>query len=252
MKIVVTGGAGFIGSYLVDALIVNQHEVHVVDNLATGDINFVNKNAEFHYMDIRDSKLISLIKEIEPQIVFHFAAQVSVTKSMCDPINDSDVNIMGTINLLNACSETGVDRLIFSSSAAVYGLPQFLPVDETHPLNPISPYGVSKLAAEKYIQAYAKARNINYVILRFSNVYGLRQKDSNEGGVVSIFYNRVKAQKSVNIFGDGKQTRDFIYVKDVVNANLSAISCAPNQILNISTGKQTSINTLALTIAKLS
>lgn len=246
MKVLVTGGAGFIGSNLVDALTQNGHEVYAVDNLSTGKIENINDYVIFHKMDIRAKQLISLIKDIVPEVVFHLAAQVSVPRSVHDPVEDVDVNVRGTINLLNVCSDVGVRRVIFSSSAAVYGIPESLPITEAHPLKPISPYGASKAAAENYLQLYHRVSGLEYVVLRYSNVYGLRQDNAGEGGVVSIFADRIHSGQALTIFGSGNQTRDFVYVKDIVRANLTAINCLPNSIVNICTGKATSVNELAM------
>jgi len=196
-------------------------------------------------MDICDQHLGELLRDIQPEIVFHLAAQVSVPRSVHNPYEDARVNVLGTVNLLDACVKAGVKRVVFSSSAAVYGMPQYLPINEAHPLHAISHYGVSKVAAEEYIKLYQRMYGTNYVILRYANVYGPRQDAEGEGGVVSIFANRLASKDALTIFGSGEQTRDFIYVKDVVRANLAAATCSPNLTINVSTGEATSINQLA-------
>lgn len=248
MKALVTGGAGFIGSHVVDALLDNGLEVHVLDNLVTGNTQNINPHTVFCQMDIREKDLESYLGEIVPDIVYHLAAQVSVPKSFDDPVYDADVNIMGTINLLEACANVGVKRVVFSSSAAVYGLPKVLPISEKHELCPISYYGISKAIAEQYLHFYWRQFGLEYMILRYANVYGPRQDVNGEGGVVSIFIDRAKKNKPLRIFGKGDQTRDFIYVKDVVAANLAASRCYANMTLNIGTQTSTSVNELVRVI----
>lgn len=245
MKLLILGGAGFIGSHLVDALLEQGEEVHVVDDLSTGKLENLNPAASFYKMDICDSGFGDLICSIRPEVVFHLAAQVSVPRSVHNPYEDARVNVLGTVNLLDACVKAGVKRVVFSSSAAVYGMPQYLPINEAHPLQTISPYGASKAAAEEYLRLYQRMYGINYVILRYANVYGPRQDAEGEGGVVSIFDRRLASRDALTIFGSGEQTRDFIYVKDVVRANLAAATCSPNLTINVSTGEATSINQLA-------
>jgi UDP-glucose 4-epimerase len=248
MTILVTGGAGFIGSHLVDALQKKTEEVHVVDDLSTGKLENLNPSATFYKMDICDSGFGDLICSIRPEVVFHLAAQVSVPHSIQNPYEDARVNVLGTVNLLDACVKAGVKRVVFSSSAAVYGMPQYLTINEAHPLHTISPYGASKAAAEEYIRLYQRMYGINYIILRYANVYGPRQDAEGEGGVVSIFDRRLASRDALTIFGSGEQTRDFVYIKDIVRANLAAASCSPNHTVNVSTGEATSINELAQTM----
>lgn len=251
MQILLTGGAGFIGSHLVDALLKKVNKVHVVDNLSTGKLENLNLSATFYKMDICDPGLGELVCSIRPEIVYHLAAQVSVPRSIHNPYEDTRVNILGTVNLLEACVKAGVKRIVFSSSAAVYGLPQYLPINEAHPLNTISPYGASKAAAEEYIRLYQRMYGMNYVILRYANVYGPRQDAEGEGGVVSIFSSRLASREALTIFGSGEQTRDFVYVKDTVRANLAAATCSPNYTINVGTGEATSINKLAQTMISI-
>ncbi|NLN40422.1 MAG: NAD-dependent epimerase/dehydratase family protein [Clostridiales bacterium] len=251
MEFLVTGGAGFIGSHLVDTLFEIGNTVYVIDNLSSGKLENLNPSASFYKMDICDQNLCELLCNIRPEVVFHLAAQVSVPCSIQNPYEDARVNVLGTINLLEACVKAGVKRVIFSSSAAVYGVPIYFPINEAHPLHAISHYGVSKVAAEEYIKLYQRMYGTNYVILRYANVYGPRQDAEGEGGVVSIFANRLASKDALTIFGSGEQTRDFIYVKDVVRANLAAATCSPNLTINVSTGEATSINKLAQTMISI-
>jgi UDP-glucose 4-epimerase len=190
-----------------------------------------------------------LVKDIKPAIVYHLAAQVSVSRSIQNPYHDVDVNVLGTINLLEACVQNGVKRVVFSSSAAVYGMPQVLPIAENQILNPVSPYGASKASAEKYLQLFGDIYGLEYAILRYSNVYGPRQDREGEGGVVSVFHDRIQQNLPLYIYGSGEQTRDFIYVQDVVTANITALNCPANIICNVSTECRTSINKLAKLMA---
>ncbi|HBC32307.1 MAG TPA: UDP-glucose 4-epimerase [Clostridiales bacterium] len=251
MKCLVTGGAGFIGSHLVDALVDKGEEVHVVDDLSTGRQENLHPAAFFHKIDVCDPVLSKLICSIRPEVVFHLAAQVSVPHSVENPYEDTRVNVLGTVNLLEACVQAGVKRVIFSSSAAVYGIPQYLPIDEEHPLLTISPYGTSKVAAEKYLQLYNRIYGLEYVILRYANVFGPRQDADGEGGVVSIFAQAVHNRLPLKIYDDGEQTRDFVYVKDIVRANLAALLCASAITINVSTESATSVNQLANLINRI-
>lgn len=245
MGYLVTGGAGFIGSHLVDALLDRGEDVYVVDDLSTGKPENLNPAASFFNIDICDPALKQLIRSIQPEVIFHLAAQVSVPFSIKNPYEDTRVNVLGTVNLLEACVQAGVKRVIFSSSAAVYGMPQYLPLDERHPLLAVSPYGTSKASAEEYLQLYHRLYALEYVILRYANVFGPRQDADGEGGVVSIFAQATKKSLPLKIYGDGEQTRDFIYVKDIVRANLAALECSSTIKANVSTQSSTSINQLA-------
>jgi len=241
---VVTGGAGFIGSHLVDSLVEAGHEVAVVDNLSTGRRENLNPEARFYEMDIRSPELFRIMQEERPQVVYHLAAQPSVAVSMDDPHLDADVNIMGGIRVLQAARAAGASRVIFSSTAAVYGAPLYLPVDEAHPVLPLSGYGLAKMAVEHYIRVYCREYRMEYVICRYSNVYGERQDASGEGGVVAIFADRMLRGETPVIFGSGEQTRDFIYVGDVVQANLRAMQAGSGETLNISCGRSCTVNEL--------
>jgi len=243
MKIAVIGGLGFIGSHIVDALIDNNHEVYVYDNLSTGDYENKNNKAIYHIGDILNtSDLDTFFNRVRPNAVCHHAAQIDVQTSMKQPKLDGEVNIIGSINLLDMCVKYKVKRIVYASSAAIYGNPKYLGVDENHQINPESFYGLSKSIPEQYIKLYAKNNNLSYGILRYANVYGPRQKAEGEGGVVAIFTKKMKNNSDCLIYGDGKQTRDFIYVKDIANANLLALENEQNFIVNISTNKKITIN----------
>ncbi|MDR3594815.1 NAD-dependent epimerase/dehydratase family protein [Clostridium sp.] len=252
MKIVVVGGAGFIGSNVVDELIDNNHEVCVIDDLSTGKIDNLNDKARFYKCDITNIDALKLIFQIEkPEIVYHFAAQIDVQTSLKRPGFDANINIVGTINVLECCRKFEVNKIIYPSSAAVYGNPEYLPVDEKHPVEPISFYGISKHTPEHYIKTFCSLYGIKYTIFRYSNVYGMRQDPKGEGGVVSIFIDRFLNNESPIIFGDGEQTRDFIYVKDIAKANLLALNKGDNRIVNVSTNMPVTVNELFETIKKV-
>lgn len=244
MKILVTGGAGFIGSHLVDGLIAAGHQVVVVDNLSKGDCAFLHPQAKFIFEDIISDRLVGVFKLERPELVFHQAAQIDVQTSVRVPQTDAQINILGTINVLEACIRSGVKKVIYASSAAAYGNPQYLGIDEQHPIEPLSPYGISKHTAEHYLKVYYHLYGLKYTILRYANVYGPRQDVRGEGGVVSIFINQLLRNGNLIIDGSGEQTRDFIYVQDVVSANLAAIYQGDNQLINVGTGVQTSIKQL--------
>ena len=245
MKILVTGGAGFIASHIADRLVGLEHEVVVVDNLSTGKREYINSEARFYKCDITNYETLKLVFDIEePEIVIHHAAQIDVQTSLKRPSFDAQNNIIGTINILECCRKLNVRKIIYPSSAAVYGNPQYLPVDEGHPVKPISFYGISKHTPEHYIRVYSQLYGIKYTIFRYSNVYGIRQDPKGEGGVVSIFVDRLLNEETPFIYGDGEQTRDFIYVKDVANANVLALARGDNEIIDISTNKPVTINEL--------
>jgi len=242
--ILVTGGAGFIGSHVVDLLIENNYNVIVLDNLTTGSAENLNKKARFIKGDIRDENLD--FRDIEG--VIHLGAQVNVRTSLERPLYDCDVNVLGTLNILETMRRYDVEKIVFASSVAVYGNPQYLPVDEEHPKKPLSPYGLSKYCGERYIELYRDLYGINYTILRYSNVYGERQDPRGEAGVVSIFIESMLRGRTPTIYGDGYQTRDFVYVGDVARGTLMALNWK-NKVVNIGTGQETTINHLYSVIA---
>lgn len=244
MRVLVTGGAGFIGSHIVDALLKAGHEVLVVDNLSSGKKENLPPEVPFYQMDITDPGIAGIFEAARPQAVIHQAAQVAVPVSLRDPVFDARVNIIGTLNLLEAARRVKVGKMVFASSAAVYGNPNYLPVDEDHDLRPLSGYGISKHTVERYLEAYQELYGLSWTALRYANVYGPRQDAQGEGGVVAVFIDKLLHNQRPQIFGDGEQTRDFVYVKDVAAANVAALSAGDNQILNISTGKASTVNEL--------
>jgi len=244
MEVLVTGGAGFIGSNIVDGLIKEGHKTIVVDNLSTGKKENLNEKAEFYQLDIRGQELEKVFEENNITHVIHHAAQIDVQHSIKDPLFDAQNNILGTINVLEIAKNYEVDKIIYASSAAVYGEPDYLPVDEEHPIKAMSPYGITKHTPEHYIKMYSELYNLKYTIFRYSNVYGPRQDPKGEGGVVSIFVDKMLAEERPVIFGDGEQTRDFIHVYDIVKANLLALEKGDNILVNISTESRDSVNDL--------
>jgi UDP-glucose 4-epimerase len=244
MNILVTGGAGFIGSNLVDSLIEEGHHTGVIDNLSSGKRGNVHPQSEFFEIDIANPLLGEVFASFKPDLVIHHAAQIDVRRSILYPDLDAAANIMGTISLLELCRRFEVRKIIYASSAAVYGAPQFLGITEDHPKRPQSFYGVSKFAVEPYIDVYSQLYGLDYTILRYANVFGMRQDAKGEGGVVSIFIDKLLRKESPIIYGNGEQTRDFIYVKDIVRANLAAIDLGSQSIVNLGTNQQTSINDL--------
>lgn len=245
MKVMVTGGCGFIGSHLVEQLISQGMEVHVLDNMVSGFPQNVSASAIIHNQDIRNKKAKQIISQIKPNVIFHLAAQADVAKSIQNPTFDADVNIKGTINVLEACREANVKKIVFASTSAVYGNLQKERISENDKVKPSSYYGLSKLTAESYIRLFSELYGIPYTILRYGNVYGPRQTPKGEGGVVAVFLDCIKKNKALCIHGDGEQTRDFIYVKDIVQANISAINHSNQQTIQVSTANSISINKLA-------
>jgi UDP-glucose 4-epimerase len=242
MKIIVTGGAGFIGSHIVDAYLAEGHEVHIVDDFSTGREANVNANAVVHRFDIADSGVIELIADVKPDVLNHHAAQMDVRRSVADPAFDAQVNIIGFVNLLQGCLQAKVKKVIFASSGgAVYGDKEPIPASEDHPTEPLSPYGVSKRTGELYLGYYHSAFGLPYVALRYANVYGPRQSSQGEAGVVAIFIDRLLSGQSPIINGDGRQTRDYVYVGDVVAANLAALRTGFVGAVNIGTAQETDV-----------
>jgi len=245
LKALVTGGAGFIGSNLADALIDDGHNVTIVDDLSTGRMENIPRKAEFHKIDISSAVIDKIFEKGKFDLVFHLAAQMDVRKSVKSPIFDAGVNILGGINLLQAGVKHKVKKFVFSSTGgAIYGEQDYFPADENHPANPISPYGVSKLAFEKYLYYFLVEHKLPYVALRYANVYGPRQNERGEAGVVALFCSKLlKGEKAV-VNGDGLQTRDFVFVDDVVKANLLAMKHDKYGCYNVGTGLETDINNI--------
>ncbi len=247
-KVLVTGGAGFIGSNLVEAL-VEKYEVIVVDDLSTGktkNLEKVKDKIEFHNKSILDKDIKKILKDVEA--IFHLGAQINVRRSVENPIHDLDVNVKGTINLIENAPD--LERVVFTSSGgAVYGEPEYLPVDEKHKTNPVSPYGVSKLTGEKYLNYYNHNHGLKNTILRLGNVYGPRQDPLGEAGVIAIFLDKIKNNQKPIIFGDGTQTRDYVHVNDVVSACLNGVK--KEGVYNIGTGVETSVNQLIDILSKV-
>lgn len=240
MKVLVTGGAGFIGSHLVDALIQQGHRVVVVDNLSTGQLENINSAAVFYKVDICSPELERIFEEERPELVNHQAAQTVIQKSMEDPAFDAKQNILGGLNLILQCVRFGVKKIVYASYVGVYGGPRYRPVDESHPVNPMSYYGISKHTIEHYLHVFCLEYALRYVVLRYSNVYGPRQNSKGEAGVVAIFTCQMLQGERPTIFGKGDKTRDYVYVSDVVTANLLAMEKGENIIHNIGTGVETS------------
>ncbi|MGE5444425.1 MAG: NAD-dependent epimerase/dehydratase family protein [Ignavibacteriales bacterium] len=251
MKILITGGAGFIGSYVADAFIREGHKVLIVDNLSTGIEENIPREADFVKCDIRERTLLEKVfSDFKPDMVNHHAAQINVRQSVEDPTFDAEVNIIGTLNLLELSVRHRIKRFIFASTGgAIYGEPEKLPADETTPPMPISPYGASKYAVENYLGYYRAVYGLEYVALRYSNVYGPRQNPHGEAGVVAIFCSRIISGKPCMIFGDGSQTRDYVFAEDVARANILGIN-APVGKYNIGTEIETSVNELVTVLRR--
>ncbi|MDD9149042.1 GDP-mannose 4,6-dehydratase [Sporolactobacillus sp. CQH2019] len=244
-KVVVTGGAGFIGSHVVETLLRQDYQVAVIDNFATGHReNIAGLPVDVHVFDVTDPDVMDLIVSLHPDSIVHLAAQISVAQSVRDPLFDEQVNIKGSLHVLRAAVRSSVKKIVFASSAAVYGSPISLPVTVGHPTCPESPYGLTKLTVERYLQTFYKLFGLPYAILRFSNVYGPRQDAGGEGGVVSIFSDCLNRDIPPFIFGDGKQTRDFIFVRDLASAVVKSLQTEKNLCVNISSGSSVTINQL--------
>ncbi len=254
MRILVTGGAGFIGSHTSDALVARGGcEVAVLDDVSSGKRQQVNPRARFHQADLRDAAAVRrVIGQERPEVVIHLAAQMDVRRSVADPAFDAQVNLVGFLNLMEAGRQHGLRRVIFASTGgAIYGEQERFPCDEEHPQRPVSPYGVAKAATEKYLFFYRAQYGIDYVALRYANVYGPRQDPHGEAGVVAIFCGRMLEARPVTIFGDGEQTRDYIFVGDVVRANLAALDASVSGAFNVGTGIETSVNQLYAALAAI-
>ena len=244
LKILVTGGAGFIGSHIVDAFIRDGHTVSIVDDLSSGRRENVNASAQFYECDIRDrAALENIMQEGRFEVVCHHAAQIDVRRSVADPALDASVNLLGLLVLMECCVKFGVRRVIFASSGgAIYGEQDAFPAGEEHPTRPLSPYGISKLASEHYLYYYHTIHGIDAIALRYANVYGPRQNPHGEAGVVAIFATKMLKSERPIVNGDGKQTRDYVFVEDVARANLKALQCRGIQAFNVGTGKETDVN----------
>ncbi len=253
-KVLVTGGAGFIGSHIVDLLIEKNYDVIVIDDLSTGKRENLNSNAKFYEVNICDPYLREVLGKEGPDYVVHQAAQVSVRNSLSDPRFDAHVNITGSLSLLESCRDLCVEKIIYASSGgAIYGEPQHLPVDEKHQIMPLSPYGASKYAVENYLHIYKKNFDLDYVSLRYSNVYGPRQDPFGEAGVIAIFINKFLNNQKPTINGDGGQTRDFVFVEDIAEANLLALKKdTDSKAFNIGVGTETSVGELYNRLKELS
>jgi len=249
MKVMVTGGAGFIGSNLVDRLIDDGHGVVVVDDLSSGREENLHPDATFYRQDIRDESLEEVFAREGIEAIFHLAAQMDVRKSVADPVYDARVNILGTINLLQSALKHGLKKFVYASTGgAVYGEPRFMPVTEEHPINPDCQYGISKHTVEHYLYVYHRLQGLNWTALRYPNVYGPRQNPHGEAGVVAIFIQLLSAGKRCTIFGDGSKTRDYVYIDDVVEANVIALERGDNACYNLGWGTEVSDFTIFDTV----
>ena len=244
MKALVTGGAGFIGSHLVDLLLDHGHDVAAVDNLVTGKRCNLNPRARFYEVDVTDAILRDVLAAERPEVVYHEAAQMSVKFSTQDPVYDARINVMGLLNLLQGCVAAGTRKVVFASSGATYGNPEYLPIDENHPQRPESPYGITKMVSEHYLKYFALDHGLTFTALRYGNVYGPRQDSEGHGeaGVISIFVKKLLAGEAPIIYWDGEQTRDYVYVGDVARANLLAATAGDGECLSIGTGVGSSVN----------
>jgi UDP-glucose 4-epimerase len=247
VKALVTGGAGFIGSHIVDALLARGDDVAVVDDLSRGRRSQVDPAARLHVVDVRARALADVLRSERPDVVFHQAAQIDVRRSVAEPLLDTDINVVGTVNLLQACAGAGVRRVVFASSGgAIYGDTDVVPTPETHAAHPASLYGAAKLCGEAYGGVYAQLYGLEFVALRYANVYGPRQDPHGEAGVVAIFARKLLGDEAPVINGDGLQTRDYVYVGDVVRANLLAAGAGGDALgaYNVGTGRETDVATL--------
>jgi UDP-glucose 4-epimerase len=253
MRILVTGGAGFIGSNVVDGFVADGHDVAVLDDLSTGRREFVHPRARFFEIDLADAAAVeSCVSEFRPDVVDHHAAQIDVRRSVDDPQRDARINILGAITLLEACRRHGVSKVIYASTGgAIYGEGRFLPATEEHPIHPESPYGASKYAVEQYLYIWRLLHRVDFTVLRYPNIYGPRQNPHGEAGVNAIFIGLMLDGKRPRIFGDGDQVRDYLYVGDVVEANRLALARGGGAVVNLGTGVGTSVNDIFRTLREL-
>jgi UDP-glucose 4-epimerase len=257
MRVLVTGGAGFIGSTIVDALLAHGHDVYVVDDLSSGRLPNLDearreRGVKFHRYDIGAEAVGDLMQQVRPDVVFHMAAQASVPKSVADPVHDAEVNVVGLLRILDACVASEVGKFVFASSGGtIYGTQTNLPIKETAVGRPLSPYGISKRAAEDYVRFYKEESGLDFTSLALANVYGPRQDPNGEGAVVSRFALKLLAGEPPTIDGTGEQTRDLVYVDDVANAFVRAMEKGSGETINVSTGYETSINDLYLVMADI-
>jgi len=243
LKILVTGGAGFIGSNIADEYIKKGYDVTVIDDLSTGKFENLNEDAKFYKISLESPDLEKIFIKEKFDIINHHAAQIDVRHSVKNPVFDAKINVLGSLNLLTLAHKYNIKKIIYASTGgAIYGEPEYLPCDEKHPVRPLCPYGISKHTFEHYLEYYYDLYKLDYTVLRYANVYGPRQDPLGEAGVVAIFTNIILKDKEPIIYGDGLQTRDFVYIKDVVNANILSIEKGNNDIFNISTGIETSVN----------
>ena len=251
-RILITGGAGFIGSHVADAFVALGHEVMVIDNLSSGKKENVPAAARFVLCDVTSDTAVEAVRTFRPEILNHHAAQVNVRASVADPQFDAQVNILGSLRLLEAARQNGVRKFLFASSGgAGYGEQERFPAEESHPIRPVSPYGAAKMSVELYLHFYRVQYGLEYTALRYANVYGPRQDPHGEAGVVAIFAERLLRGQTAIVNGDGEQTRDFVYVGDVVRANVAALERGEGLSVNIGTGVETSVNTVFRTLRDL-
>ena len=245
MRILVTGGAGFIGSHVVDTFVAAGHQVAVIDDLSSGRRENLNPQATFYQLDVQDAAVGDVFRRQQPEVLCHHAAQMDVRRSVADPVFDARVNLVGLLNLMEHGRRNGLRRVLFASTGgAIYGEQESFPAPETHKTEPLSPYGVAKLASERYLFFYSAAYGITYTALRYANVYGPRQNPHGEAGVIAIFTEKLLRGEQPVINGDGKQTRDYVYVADLVRANLAALTSDFVGALNLGTGVETDVNKL--------